>query len=298
MSKHTGNLYILPVSENAILANIFSTTLSQLNKKQIKLIKSYKQIIFEAFLLIKEETIYNKNCFFQIEEEYGLNIIKLAQHHKINIDLLVSKNNQKRFSLVYNRDFANHINKIDPLVITININYNPANKKLNQLQLQRLKKFNIWCQQNHYHLLIKLIVPPTVANLNRVRGNRESYFNKIMPHLISKSIQEFHQTGIEPDLWALEMFDNQELWLEIIDLIRDGENREQVGIVITARDKSFAKIKQWINIAPRHLFDGFIMGPIIFMRPLQNFYEKKISRKQTIKEIAKNYLEIIRYWEK
>ncbi len=298
MSKHTGNLYILPVSENTILADIFSATLSQLTKKEIKLIKSYKQIIFEAFLLIKEQTIYNKNCFFQIEEMYGLDIIKLAQYQKININLLVSKNNQKYFTLAFGREFASHINYINPLIVTVNINYNPANKKANRQQLERLKKFNIWCQDNHYRLLVKLTVPPTRANLKRVRGKQNSYVNKIMPNLILKAIQEFHQVGIEPDIWSLAMFTNQKVWLEIIDLIRDGENREQVGILVFSQEESYAKIKQWINSAPRHLLNGFIVGPIIFTRPLQNLYEKKINRKQAIKEIAKNYLEIIRYWEK
>ena len=298
MSKHTGNLYILPFSENDNFIKILLGDFQQLNKKQIKLIKSYKEIIFEAFLLIREQTIYNKNCLFQVDEEYGLDIIKLAQHQKIDISLPIAKTGQKYFSLIFGKEFDQHLATIKPLLVSAVVRYNPANKKINQIQLARLKTLNNWCQQNNYHLVIELLVPPTAANLKKAKNKREIYNSKIRPNLVLKTIQEFRQAAIEPDIWEIEAFEMTEVWHEVIDSIRDDESREQVGIIMLSCDESFAKIKQWMSIAPRHLLNGFAAGCTVFMRPLQDLHENKINSKQAIKEIAKNYLELIRYWEK
>lgn len=298
MSKHIGNLYILPFSENDNFIKFFLGNINQLSKKQIKLIKSYKHIIFEAFLLIKEQTIFNKNCIFQVDEIYGRNIIKLAQHYKINIDLPVATTNKKTFSLIFGKEFNQHITTIDPLLVSAVVKYNPANKKINRAQLIKIKKLNLWCQDNNYHLALELLVPPTLANLKRVKNKREIYDSKIKPNLILKTIQEFHRAGIEPDIWEIEALETIEAWHEVIDLIRDDETREQVGVIMLASDYSFAKIKQLINIAPRHLLNGFAVGDIIYMRPLQDLHNRKINSQQAVKQIAKNYLELIRYWEK
>ena len=71
-----------------------------------------------------------------------------------------------------------------------------------------------------------------------------------------------------------------------------------MAIILLGRGESFAKVKQWMSLAPRHQLNGFAVGRTIFLRPLIDFHQKRISKKECVTEIAKNYLELVKYWER
>ena len=299
MPGYCHHLYILPFDHRSSFARVFLGNFKKLDKKQIKLIKSYKQIIFDAFLLAIKHIIPADDCAIMIDDVFGADIIKSAQKKNITVCLPVEKSGQQQFSFEHGKNFDKYILNFQPQIVKALVRYNPNkdNKKNNLIQLKRLKKLNDWCRAKNYKFMLELLVPSTESNLKRARGKRENYDLRIRPQLTSRAISEFSQAAIWPDIWKIEAYEKQEDWQEIIDLIRD-DGRDEVAIIMLGRGESFAKVKSWMNIAPKHLLNGFAVGRTVFLRPLLDFHQKKIGKKQTIWQIAKNYLELIRYWEK
>lgn len=292
------NLYVLPFDHRSSFIKTFVGNFKSLDKKQKKLISNYKQLIFNGFLT---SLGYLKNpidCAIMVDEDYGLNIIKTAKKKNIITCLPVEKSGQKSFAFQYGLEFNRHIEALRPDIVKALVRYNPVNKKINAGQLKKLAKLDKWCKEHSYKFMIEPLVPPTDGQLNKVNGKKEKYDAKIRPELTVRMIDQFHQNGIEPDIWKIEAFESDNDWHEVIDTIRDGGQRSEVAIIMLGRGESFAKVKTWMNQAPRHLLNGFAVGRTIFLRPLTDFHEKKISEKQAIIEIAKNYIELIRYWEK
>ena len=70
-------------------------------------------------------------------------------------------------------------------------------------------------------------------------------------------------------------------------------------LVILGRGASKAKVEDWIIAAAKSgVVSGFAIGRTIFYKPLEQFKDKKITRKQAVEKIAKNYLYFIKLWEK
>ncbi len=297
MLGYPHKLYVLPFDHRSSFIKAFLGTSVELDKKQIKLIKQYKQVIWEAFLLALKYIDEPQACAILVDDEFGSEIIKQARKKNITVCLPVEKSGQKEFKFEHGREFSKAIEQIKPQIVKALVRYNPANKKINLNQLKRLKRLGDYCQQNDYKFMLELLVPPTASNLRRVRGKKENYDLKIRPALTLKAIKEFHQAGVEPDIWKIEAMESQAAWSELIDLIRDG-GRDEVGIIMLGRGESFAKVKQWMNLAPRHLLNGFAVGRTVFMRPLLDLHQHNIGRKWAIKQIARNYLELIRYWHR
>ncbi len=298
MASYPDNLYLLPFDHRSSFIKAFFNNPKQLDAQQKKLIIQYKKYIFDGFLLALGYVKNPADCAIMIDEEFGLDIIKSAQHKNIIVALSTEKSGSKVFSLAYGNQFNKHILKIKPNLVKALVRYNPVNKQVNQTQLKRLKQLHDWCQDNSYKFMLESLIPPTPAQLKRFKNKRELYDAKLKPSLTVKMINEFRQAGIEPDIWKIEAFENQEDWPEIVDLIREKENTREVGIIMLGRGESFAKIKFWMNIAPKHLLNGFAVGRTVFLRPLLDFHHKKITKNQAIKQIAKNYLELVKYWQK
>ncbi len=297
MPGYPHNIYVLPFDHRSSFIKAFLGQTTKLDKKQIKLIKQYKQIIFEAYVLALKYIDNPQDSAILVDETFGLEIIKAARKKKITFCLPMEKSGQKEFKFEHGRDFAKAIENIKPPIVKALVRYNPANRQTNLRQLKRLYKLSIYCQQHNYKFMLELLVPPSAANLRRVRGKKENYDLKIRPTLTLKAIQEFHQANVEPDIWKIEAMEKQADWPPIIESIRDN-GRDEVAIIMLGRGESFAKVKQWMNLAPRHLLNGFAVGRTVFMRPLLNLQQENISRKWAIKQIAKNYLELIRYWQR
>lgn len=297
MLGYPHKLYVLPFDHRSSFIKAFLGQPKTLDKKQIKLIKQYKQIIFEAFLLSLKYVNEPKECAILVDEAFGGEIIKYARKKKITLCLPVEKSGQREFKFEHGRNFVRAIEQIKPQIVKALVRYNPANKKINLDQLKRLNKLSDYCHQNDYKFMLELLVPPTDSNLRRVKGKKENYDLKIRPTLTLKAIQEFHQAGVEPDIWKIEAMENQTDWAEVIDLVRDN-GHDEVAIIMLGRGESFAKVKQWMNLAPRHLLNGFAVGRTVFMRPLLDLHQQTIGRPWAVKQIAKNYLELIRYWER
>lgn len=298
MPGYSQPLYILPFDHRGSFIKSFIGPIKLPSIKQAKLITDYKKIIFAGFLLALKYIQHPEYAAIMLDEDYGLPIIQAAKKKNVLVCLSVEKSRQKSFAFQYGVKFGQHILDVQPAIVKALIRYNPLNKKINQAQLAKLKELNDWCQANKYKFMVEPLVPATPANLKRARGKQEIYDAKIRPGLTLRMIREFYAAGIQPDIWKIEAFENKEDWQAAIDAIRDTSAKKDVAIIMLGRGESFAKVKSWMNIAPKHLLNGFAVGRTVFLRPLMDFHTKKINKDRAIKEIAKNYIELVKYWQK
>ncbi|MFH1890674.1 MAG: DUF2090 domain-containing protein [Candidatus Kuenenbacteria bacterium] len=295
MEKIIKNLFIMPFDHRSSFKKALFEKRSGLSRREEEAVREYRKIIYEGFLAALKRRGDRGDMGILVDEEYGSAIIQKALKKKVVACLSVEKSGRLDFAFEYGRDFGRHILKFKPNYVKALVRYNPKEKEKNSKQLKNLKKFGSWCKDNSYKLMIELLIPPTRADLNRVQGNKERYDEKIRPQLAVRAVSEFHQAGIEPDVWKIEAFKDKLAWQGVINEIRR-DNRENTGIIMLGRGESMAKVKGWIKICPKNQVNGFAIGRTIWWRAVMDLHKKKISRKQAINQIADNYLEFIKLW--
>ncbi len=299
MLGYPKNLYILPFDHRTSFLETFFGPGKKIGPGERKLVCQYKQLIFEAFLSVfKKIKPISAECAVLVDEEFGLNIIKAARRKKITFLLPVEKSGRQFFSFAHGRNFGRVIKSLNPNIAKALVRFHPSFGQDNARQLKKLAALSLWCKKNDFKLMIELLIPPSAADLKRFKNKRISFDRLMRPSITLRAIKEFHRACIEPDVWKIEAMERVSAWPRIIQTIRSGETRKNVGIIMLGRGENFARVKNWMNICPKRELNGFAVGRTVFLRPLIDLHAGKINKKQAIKEIAKNYLELINYWEK
>ena len=126
----------------------------------------------------------------------------------------------------------------------------------------------------------------------------KNYDTKIRPLLTMKAIKEIRNFGIEPDIWKLEEMPKKSGWKNVIEAAKKGSKKD-AKIIVLGRAGTKKQVKEWLKTAssfPEII--GFAIGRTIFFSPLQKYREGKISRKQAIGLIAKDFSYFTDYWKK
>ncbi|MEM4336843.1 MAG: DUF2090 domain-containing protein [Candidatus Woesearchaeota archaeon] len=284
------SFYLLPFDHRTTFIKDILGYKTPLSKKQIEEIKKYKNIIWEAFIRCYKKSKNKKDFGILIDEEFGSEIIKKAKKLGVVIAVAVEKSGQDIFDFEYGEKFGEHILKIRPSYSKVLVRYNPQNKKDNILQLKRLKRLNDFCYKNKIKLLFELIVVPIKKRNNA--GIKQG------PQIAVNAIKEIRKFGIEPDLWKLEAMPKKRDWEKIINAIKQ-KNKKKVNIIVLGKGGSKRRVEEWLKTAsffPQII--GFAIGRTIFIKPLQKFKNKKISKKEAVEEIKNNFTHFIKLWEK
>jgi len=299
MLGYPKNLYVLLFDHRTSFVENFFGAVKKLTPAQTKIIQNYKDIIFQAFVLaIKKAKFYSGTPAILVDEEFGAPLLRQAQKKKITFLLPVEKSGQKTFSFAHGSSFGMEIKRWRPDIVKALVRFHPSDTKTNQLQLRKLSELSRFCQANDYKFLVELLVPPAPADLKKVKNNRETFDRQIRPALTVRTVKEFHAAGIEPDIWKIEALEKASDWPRVIRAVRAGQARQCVSIILLGRGENFAKVKSWMDTAPKRELNGFAVGRTVFLRPLIDLHSGAISKKQAIQQIANNYLELVRYWQK
>lgn len=273
-------LLILPFDHRSSFLNEIVSSSNNPKKR----IKEMKEMIFESFLFaIKDK---NKEDFaILVDEEYGSKILRQSKKMGIKICLPIEKSGQKELGLEFKDKFEEHINKFSPNYVKILIRYNPINKETNKRQLKILSQINDFCNKNKYKVILELLVPPTEEESSIKNYDDDLRYQKTL-----KSIKEI-KNKIKVSVWKLEGF-KEEQWKNIISSINKSSK-----IVFLGRGESKKKVSEWmVNASKFKEIIGFAVGRTIFLKPLKEFEEGKISKEEAIKKIKNNFNFFINLW--
>lgn len=297
MLGYKGELYVLPFDHRSSFVKKFIGDVSRLSSLDIKKIKGYKWIIFQAFLKARKNIKEKKLTAILIDDQFGLKIFKQAKKKRIITILAAEESGKKIFTLRHGKNFGKNLLRLKPDFVKALLRYHPLNKKENRIQLRNLKMLNDFCQKNNFKLIVELLVPPMDKDLKRVGGSQELFDKKIRTGLLLKSIKELRKVKIEPDIWKLEAAENVSDWKKIIALVKQGKQRKDVGIIVLGRGEDKKRVIKWIKLARKIKgLNGFAIGRTVFVKPLLRYRNKKITKQEAVKEIKANYLGFVKLW--
>jgi len=297
MLGYNKKMYILPFDHRSSFVKIFIGRKTGRDLKKEKFLFEYKNIIFKSFLIAIRRINQPDDCLVFLDDEYSKDVIRVARRKRVGFALAVEKSGSKYFDFEHGDSFGEVVQKYNPNFVKALVRFNPDDKKAKENQMARLSLLSKWCRDNKFKFILELLIPPSQKDQSKYKKDRYKYDLSVRPALTLRAISQLRQLGIEPDVWKIEAMETKSDWEPVIEKIRLGPVRAKVAIIMLGRGASFAKVKHWIDNSPKGELNGFAVGRTVWMRPLLDLHQGKISKKQAMNQIADNYLELIRLWE-
>ncbi len=280
------DLLILPFDHRSSFSKNILGIEGKPNLEQVEEIKRLKNLVFKAFLQVRNSVERPEELGILVDEMYGTEIIEKANSMGVVTSVGVEKSGQEIFDFEYGRKFAKHIEGLQPSYVKVLVRYNPQNARANKKQLKRLKKLSDYCQKTHNKLLFELLVPPTENDKNSGRD----FEAEIRPEKTAQAIVEIADK-VKASIWKLEGF-SAEGWKQVLEVIPEDEK-----VIVLGRGEDAGKVRFWLGEAAK--FDqiiGFAVGRTIFMQPLLDHLGNSVSEEETINKIAENYRGFVDLW--
>ncbi len=191
----------------------------------------------------------------------------------------VERSGMASFDFEYGRDFARHIEEFDPTLVKVLVRYNVEGRKAdNARSVERLKQLSDWLQEHGRKFLCELIVPAGPEQLERVGGDEDRFVAEVRPGLMRRAIADFHDAGIEPDVWKIEGIDRRED-CELVAGQARADGRDRVGCILLGQGAEPERVESWLRTAagvPGYL--GFAIGRTLWWEPLRGQLDGRLSR--------------------
>jgi 5-dehydro-2-deoxygluconokinase len=283
-------LYILPFDHRRSYGSEVFGFKDPLTPEQVAQIAASKQVIYDGFKKGLESGVPKDKAGILVDEEFGAAILRDAARQGIISAMSVEKSGQNEFDFEYSDQFAAHLDEFKPTFAKVLVRYNPeADAELNHRQTARLKKLSDYCRSSGRLYMFELLVPAEPAQLQKVGGDKKAYDHEVRPGLMIKSIREFQDAGVEPDVWKIEGLDRPDDCAKVVDVARRN-GRTKVGCIVLGRGEDEQKVVQWLQTAA--LVDGFIgfaVGRSTFLEPILQLRNGKLSAMAASSEIARRY---------
>ncbi|OLD14916.1 MAG: hypothetical protein AUJ01_13200 [Acidobacteria bacterium 13_1_40CM_3_65_5] len=162
--------------------------------------------------------------------------------------------------------------------------YAPA---LRVAQFEKLKELQHWCRASAAPLVIEVLVP-------RDREPEQTFEETERPAMLSQTIRDAYQRGIEPEYWKIEGTTSAAGAAAVDRAIAERPVCRQI-ILGKAADASL--IAQWFATAAKtSSASGFAIGRSVFWNTCSRFLEGKTSESDAIDEMTATYLRLVDLW--
>ncbi len=262
-------------------------------------ISHFKEVIYKGFKMAVQTEVPKEAAAVLVDEFFGQAVLEDASRRGYKFCLPVEKSGQTEFNFEYGDDFAEHIGKFKPDIVKALVRYNPASQpELNQRQQTRLQQLSRFCQAQKYPLMLEVLVPATLAQLNQVRGDTERYDIEVRPSLMLQMIGELYQAGIETNIWKLEGLDDVKQYQLLVEHVQAG-GRSGRGVVILGREATMQQVESWFAAGAKVKgVIGFAVGRTIFEESIEQLINGYVDEIGAIQEIAERYIRLYKLFVK
>lgn len=294
---YTKELLILPFDHRTSFQEKLFGILGTPNPEQTRLVASYKTIVYEGFEKAVQSGLPREKMAILIDEQFGGEVIPRAKSGGFALAVAAEKSGQDEFDFEYGKQYADHIEKVDPDFVKVLVRYNPdGDAVLNHRQVTKLVELSRYCERKGRRFLFELLVSPTTAQLEKCKGDKALYDVEMRPKLMVQTIQELQKAGVEPDVWKLEGMDRTLDFERVCAAARAGE-RDRIGCIVLGRGENETKVREWLRIGANVAgVIGFAVGRTVFWEPLKQFKAKQATRDQAVTQIADNYGRLCKLW--
>jgi myo-inositol catabolism protein IolC len=293
-------LYLMPFDHRGSFQTKMFGWQSPLSDAQTAEIAGAKRVIYDGFLAALAGGVPREKAGILVDEQFGAAILRDATSKNIITACPLEKSGQAEFDFEYGAEFSSHIETFDPTFGKVLVRYNPdGDRALNKRQAARLKRLSDFlAARGRGRFMFELLVPPDKLQLERLKGDRETYDLELRPRLMVEAIQELQDGGVDPDLWKVEGLARREDCQRVVAAARAG-GRHNVGCIILGRGEDDRKVGEWLGIAATVPgFVGFAIGRTVFWDSLVAWRSKLATRDQTVAEIARRYRQFVDLFER
>ena len=293
-------LYILPFDHRGSFQERMFGWEGALSAQQTAEIAAAKRVIYDAFITAVHAGVPKDKAGILVDEQFGAAILRDAFEHGYITCCPVEKSGQDEFDFEYGEDFEKHIETFHLTFSKVLVRYNPeGDRALNRRQSARLRRLSEYLRSNSSSskFMFELLVPAEKAQLDRLKGDKKAYDLELRPRLMTQTIQELQDAGVEPDVWKVEGLERQEDCEQVVAAARHG-GRNRVGCIILGRGEDDNRVREWlITAAAVPGFIGFAVGRTSFWSPLVDWRASKITRNDAVAEVARRYQEFVEIFE-
>lgn len=293
-------LYILPFDHRGSFQKKMFGWDGTLTPEQTAEISATKQVIYDGFKAALAAGVPTQKAGILVDEQFGSSILQDAVAHGYSTACPAEKSGQDEFDFEYGENFAEHIEAFRPTFCKVLVRYNPeGDQTLNRRQSARLKRLSTYLHNNSQtSFMFELLVPPEKDHLDRVKGNKKLYDLEIRPSLMIQTIQELQDAQVEPDVWKIEGLDRRDDCEKVVATVRAG-GRDRVGCIVLGRGEDDNKVREWLTTAAGVPgFIGFAVGRTAFWDPCISWRSKKMTREESVAEIARRYRGFVDIFER
>lgn len=271
------HLFVLPFDHRATFAKeLLALPYPRLTSVQKKTVSDYKRIVWEGFLKARTKLSDPEELAILVDEEFGGTILKEATYKHVPFALSVEKSGQQLFDFEYGKAFEAHIAKYRPTYAKALVRYNVADAKGNRIQNARLKMLSDFCQKQGIGFMLELLMTGDGSRFKQLK----------------ETMQEMIAVGISPAVWKVEGMDTRSQWEQLRGLT-------DAQIIVLGHGDTKTHVEGWLKTgAKSETVQGFAVGRTVFMKPLTEYRDKKITRQAAIDQIGKNYSYFISLWKK
>jgi myo-inositol catabolism protein IolC len=173
-------------------------------------------------------------------------------------------------------DWRELLDAIHPSWAKVLVRYNPSgDAAMNGRQRDRLLDLQTVARALRVGFLLELLVPPEPSQ------RAEDYDVATRPGLVVQAIDQFHEAGVEPDLWKIEGLERRE------DCATVAEHAGSPCVVL-GRGADVDAVERWLR-AGAGIFDGFAIGRSIWWDSARAYVAGSADRVATVAAIAQRY---------
>jgi myo-inositol catabolism protein IolC len=291
---YEGNLFILAFDHRGSFQKKLLGIPGTPTPEERERISDAKRLIFEGFLRALEDRAPRGAAGCLIDEQFGADVARDAKRQGVVLAMPVEKSGQDEFDFEYGEDFGAHIEDFDPTFAKVLVRYNPeGDRELNANQLVKLHRLTEWLHERDRKFLCEVLVPATDDQLAGVDGDEGRYDREVRPGLMLQLVRDFHEQGVEPDVWKIEGIDDRDDCRKIAEQVRSN-GRDGVACVVLGRGANDDAVVHWLQQGagvPGYI--GFAIGRTIWWDPLTSFLGGTTSREDAAGQISQTYRRMI-----
>lgn len=249
-----------------------------------------KSVVFDGFSRALAEGAPADGAGILVDEQFGAELARAALDHGWICAMPVERSGEAHFELEHGRDFARHIEAFDPTFTKALVRYNvDGNKAGNARSIEALRRLSSWLREHDRRFLCELIVPPEPAQPDRVGDDPDRYVAELRPELMRRAVVDFHEAGIEPDVWKVEGIDRHDDCAMVAEQTRDG-GRDHVGCLVLGQGASPERVEGWLRTAAGVPgYRGFAIGRTLWWEHVRAHLDGSASRDEAVAGIATGY---------
>ena len=297
---YDGMLYILAFDHRGSFQKKMFGIEGDPTPEETERIADAKHLIFEGMLKATEQGLEPGTAGVLVDEQFGAptGLPQEAKERGLLLAMPVEKSGQDEFDFQYGDEFGEHIEQFAPDFSKVLVRFNPdGDAEMNERQRERLKRLGDWLHAHDHKYLFELLVPAEPEQLEQVGGDTDRYDAELRPELMRRTIVDFQEAGVEPDIWKIEGVDEQADCERLSEAARR-DGRDGVVCVVLGRGANDEKVDHWLRAgAPVPGYAGFAIGRSIWWDALKGFLDGSIERQDAAQRIAENYLRFVRVYQ-